>query len=147
MKINLNRIPVFVYGTLRHNVRGRLIADANTIDQYFMYDGTHPIVVNPLHDTGNGLEKYKARVYGQLYYVGIQEFARLDSYEGFPKFYTRKMVPVVARHPDYTEFEKAWMYLAREDGTGAAGTCADRDQVRPNALGYLNWTPPDKIPF
>ena len=139
------RIPVFVYGTLRNKVNGTLIGtDSHTVMPMYMYDGIYPVVT----DFAPGQKSnHRARVLGQHFLVDINEFARMDHYEGFPSFYTRKMVEIVVRYDDGEKsFAKAWMYMGRDDGTGAALDLDARPIVYPNDLGYLDWDN-QRIPF
>lgn len=138
-------IPIFVYGTLRHPSRhpvGNYIAEGHTIYHYYMYDGMFPVVTNVL-----GMVKNKARVKGSVFKIGLDEFKILDNYEGYPKFYTREMVPVKVRYDGGVhEFMKCWMWVAPHDLSGVGGTLPVRSYVKPDDEGFLEWEQ-DGIPF
>lgn len=143
------KIPVFVYGTLKSMSRGRLIGPASTIHKFFMFDGSYPVVWDGTYPS-HTLRPYapfenKARVKGEAYYVSTREFQALDAYEGYPDLYIRDMIEVkVDLGGGESTIIKAWMYLSPKDGTGCYETLNRRKSIEPDELGYLQWPP---IPF
>lgn len=108
--VNNNWHLVFVYGTLMQKAGtirslnkfgsdAEFVSDTMTQSSSFdMLDlGHFPGVIDSL--SGN-------RVAGELWRVTSDVFAQLDIIEGYPDFYTRKMIP--------TEHGIAWMYYLCE---------------------------------
>lgn len=143
MKINLNRIPVFVYGTLRNKVGGDPVGKHTyTVHPFFMFDGMYPVVSD--YSVDKNQDNYRARVRGQLFRISFAELSRLDKYEGYPQLYTRKMVELIAVHDDGEKsFEKGWMYMAPRSDV-IIRSLLNRPIVQPNELGFLEW---DDLPF
>lgn len=105
---------VFVYGTLMQkadSIRSlnkfgpdaEFVSDTMTSsDSFDMLDlGHFPGVIDKM--SGN-------RVAGELWRVTHRVFQELDVIEGYPDFYTRKMIP--------TEHGIAWMYYLPESAHG-----------------------------
>ncbi len=101
---------VFVYGTLmqkagsvrsldKFGASAEYVCDTVTSSRQFdmLNLGHFPGVVDSLSGS---------RVAGELWRVTAQVFKQLDVIEGYPDFYTRKMVP--------TEHGIAWMYYLPE---------------------------------
>ena len=120
---------VFVYGTLKSGgeVRGlHQFGDGATIvgkakTQYPDYEmsdlGAFPGVFL------NG----KFHIEGEVWEVDDETMDQLDAIEGYPDFYTRKMVP--------TEHGIAWMYYLSERLTEDQFTT----KVKTNDQGVLSW--------
>ena len=122
---------VFVYGTLMSKAdsirsldkfgdQAEFVCDTITSSQQFdmLNMGHFPGVIDSA--SGN-------RVAGELWRVTSKVFSELDIIEGYPDFYTRKMVP--------TEHGIAWMYyLPRTDFEHRYAT-----KVKLNDQGVLSW--------
>ena len=120
---------VFVYGTLMQkadSIRSldkfgpdaEFVSDTMTSSQQFdmLNLGHFPGVI----DSASG-----HRVAGELWRVTHRVFRELDIIEGYPDFYTRKMVP--------TEHGIAWMYYLPES-SHHYGT-----PITENTQGVLSW--------
>lgn len=105
MKLNSR---LFVYGTLCHNeVNHHLLEGARycghhvTGPYYKMVNlGTYPGVV----------KRGRTRIQGEVYEVGSQDLAVLDRLEGYPKAYSRELIP--------TPWGRAWIYIYRGSRRG-----------------------------
>ena len=122
---------VFVYGTLMSKAdsirsldkfgdTAEFVCDTITSSQHFdmLNMGHFPGVI----DSASG-----HRVAGELWRVTTKVFRELDIIEGYPDFYTRKMVP--------TEHGIAWMYYLPE--TDYEHRYASK--VKLNEQGVLSW--------
>ena len=120
---------VFVYGTLmqkadtvrsldKFGTEAEFVSNTVTSSKQFdMLDlGHFPGVI----DSASG-----HRVAGELWRVTNRVFRELDLIEGYPDFYTRKMVP--------TEHGIAWMYYLPES-SHQYGT-----PIRENTQGVVSW--------
>lgn len=120
---------VFVYGTLMQKAdsirsldkfgdQAEFVCDTVTSSRQFdmLNLGHFPGVIDSL--SGN-------RVAGELWRVTNRVFRELDIIEGYPDFYTRKMVP--------TEHGIAWMYYLPESSQ-QYGT-----PITENTQGVVSW--------
>ena len=120
---------VFVYGTLMQKAdsirsldkfgdQAEFVCDTVTSSRQFdmLNLGHFPGVIDSL--SGN-------RVAGELWRVTSDVFAQLDIIEGYPDFYTRKMIP--------TEHGIAWMYYLPES-SHQYGT-----PITENTQGVVSW--------
>lgn len=96
---------VFVYGTLRkgfgNNVlldESDFLGDAITVGAYSMYEQGIPYV-SPIGEQ---------RIYGEVYSVGGDTLAQLDSLEGHPDWYNRRQIAVLL---ESGETIQAWLYF------------------------------------
>lgn len=98
---------VFVYGTLRKGWGNhRLLegvekyADAITLKKYAMYASGIPFVTEYEPHT---------HIVGELYKVeDVERFSRLDTLEGHPESYCRKVIEVLTKDSEVVE---AWIYF------------------------------------
>ena len=122
---------VFVYGTLMSKAdsirsldkfgdTAEFVCDTITSSQHFdmLNMGHFPGVI----DSASG-----HRVAGELWRVTTKVFRELDIIEGYPDFYTRKMVP--------TEHGIAWMYYLPETDYELRYAT----KVKLNEDGVLSW--------
>ena len=95
---------VFVYGTLKHghsnsvvmeNSQAEFLGEDETEPKFTMYsNGAFPAVI----------EKGETPIKGEVYRV--KDMSRLDSLEGYPDFYNRKLID--------TKYGPAWIYMMPE---------------------------------
>ena len=122
---------VFVYGTLmqkagsirsldKFGTEAEFVSDTVTSSRQFdmLNLGHFPGVIDSA--SGN-------RVAGELWRVTNRVFSELDLIEGYPDFYTRKMVP--------TEHGIAWMYYLPESLHEDQFT----QKIPSNSKGVLSW--------
>lgn len=103
---------VFVYGTLKS---GQRMADA-LIGEHRFGDFQTPPIFSMRAGSFPMLflnEKKGHSVLGELYTCSPETLARLDQYEGYPSFYTRKKLPV-AGCVTGIQFD-AWIYYIDDD--------------------------------
>ena len=133
---NENWHLVFVYGSLMRKADSIRSLDKFGPDAEFVSDtvtsskqfdmlnlGHFPGVIDSL--SGH-------RVAGELWRVTSDVFKQLDIIEGYPDFYTRKMVP--------TEHGIAWMYYLPESLTEDQFT----QKIPSNKQGVVSWV--DSLP-
>lgn len=102
---------VFVYGTLRKgHCNHHLLRDANcygignTENCYAMYlKNGYPYITS---------SESRYLIAGELYSVDDEIFASLDKFEGHPRFYERRDVPVIVGGVRYV----AWIYFRDPPG-------------------------------
>ena len=101
---------VFVYGTLRSGYSNHFImsptvkiGDGITKNKYALYSTGIPFLVE---------DEQVSRVKGEVYFVDETTFEILDSLEGHPRWYTRKLIPVMVDGKEYT----AWTYFNKPAG-------------------------------
>uniref|UniRef100_A0A913HLX4 Gamma-glutamylcyclotransferase family protein n=1 Tax=Strongyloides stercoralis TaxID=6248 RepID=A0A913HLX4_STRER len=110
-----NNIYVFVYGTLKRNEPNshvmsdpktgyhEFISCAKTIPKYTLVVGSQFNIPFCLEIPNKGNQ-----IVGEVYKIDSSKFEALDELEGYPKFYTRKMIDVICDNGDNL---KAWIYL------------------------------------
>lgn len=101
---------IMVYGTLMstHGAnykmqREELVGPCQTLVPFSMYSGGFPIIFPPVSEP-----RLAAPVLGELYTLSVETLKVLDQYEGYPSFYSRKIVPV--RHSEGSAEGNAWVY-------------------------------------
>ena len=122
---------VFVYGTLMRKANSIRSLDKFGAEAEYVCDSVTSSkqfeMINCGHFPGVLDSASGNRVAGELWRVTADVFQQLDIIEGYPDFYTRKMVP--------TEHGIAWMYYL-------PGTVAEHrygTKVRENSQGVLSW--------
>ena len=109
---NINRVPVFVYGTLMKKgsasryMRGADFLGEAILPGYAMYDlGWYPGVLTSDSST----------VHGEVYLVSSEMLQAMDSYEGEGFLYKRQCVPVngIDGYPE----AQVYVYLRPVDET------------------------------
>jgi gamma-glutamylcyclotransferase (GGCT)/AIG2-like uncharacterized protein YtfP len=114
MKKPIERTPyVFVYGTLMEGFgNNRLLKDSSLIENATTEDG-YVLVANGipylLEDQG------KSYVHGEIYKVNEKTLENLDTLEGHPNWYARKVINVVTEQGDRL---KAWAYFMPKKPNG-----------------------------
>jgi len=114
---------IFVYGTLRKgHYNHHLLKDAycygigSSESWYAMYlKNGYPYV------TGS---ESRYPIVGELYSVDDETLAQLDKFEGHPRYYERREIPVVMGEERYS----AWMYF--RDPPGMLMRCGDYNEER-----------------
>ena len=107
---NINRVPVFVYGTLmKKGSASRYMRDADFLGEtvlpgYAMYDlGWYPGI----------LPAEGSQVHGEVYLVSEEMLKSMDQYEGEGFLYLRKTMPVTGI--DECPEAQAYIYLRPVD--------------------------------
>jgi len=122
---------VFVYGSLMQKADSIRSLDKFGYDAEFVCDtqtsSNQFDMLNLGHFPGVIDSASGHRVAGELWRVTSDVFRQLDIIEGYPDFYTRKMVP--------TEHGIAWMYYLPERLTEDQFT----SKVKTNDQGVLSW--------
>jgi len=122
---------VFVYGSLMQKADSIRSLDKFGYDAEFVCDSVTSSnqfdMLNLGHFPGVIDSASGHRVAGELWRVTSKVFKELDIIEGYPDFYTRKMVP--------TEHGIAWMYYLCERLTEDQFT----SKVKTNDQGVLSW--------
>ena len=84
---------VFVYGTLRSGFSNHFImeptvkiGDGTTKNKYALYEAGIPYLVE---------DEQVSNVKGEVYFVDETTFDILDTLEGHPSWYKRKLIPVI----------------------------------------------------
>ena len=96
---------VFVYGTLRSGFSNHFIMEptvkignGTTKNKYALYEAGIPYLVE---------DEKVSNVKGEVYFVDETTFDILDTLEGHPSWYERKLIPVIVEGKEYT----AWTYF------------------------------------
>ena len=96
---------VFVYGTLRSGFSNHFIMEptvkignGTTKNKYALYEAGIPYLVE---------DEQVSNVKGEVYFVDETTFDILDTLEGHPSWYERKLIPVIVEGKEYT----AWTYF------------------------------------
>ena len=115
--------PVFVYGSLRHEMSNHrflsdsLFSHSTVVHGFDMFSlGAYPFISD-----GNG------SIVVELYYVSEDTFKRLDMLEGYPKYYNRKVV-------EGKDGSKGWIYFI--DGKKAGERVESGDWVEFKKLDF-----------
>lgn len=115
-----NNIYVFVYGTLKKNEPNNhvisdtktgcheFISSAKTIPKYTLVVGTKFNIPFCLEIKNKGNQ-----IVGEVYKIDSKKLEVLDELEGYPKFYTRKLIDVICEDGNIL---KAWIYLLPKYG-------------------------------
>ena len=122
---------VFVYGTLMQKADSIRSLDKFGPEAEFVCDTVTSSkqfdMLNPGHFPGVIDSASGHRVAGELWRVTNRVFQELDIIEGYPDFYTRKMVP--------TEHGIAWMYYLPESLHEDQFT----QKIPSNSQGVVSW--------
>ena len=101
---------VFVYGTLRSGFSNHFlmastvkIGDGETKNKYALYTSGIPFLVE---------DEQVSTIKGEVYFVDDTILRVLDSLEGHPDWYKRKLIPVVVKGKEYI----AWAYFNKPAG-------------------------------
>ena len=101
---------VFVYGTLRSGFNNHfimkptvMIGDGETKNKYALYESGIPYLVE---------DEQVSKIKGEVYFVDQTTFEILDTLEGHPSWYERKLIPVIVNGKEYT----AWTYFNKPNG-------------------------------
>ena len=113
---------IFVYGTLRKgHCNHHLLKDAHCYGvgsseaSYAMYlKNGYPYITS---------SEARYPIVGELYSVDDDTLAQLDKFEGHPRYYERREIPVIMREERYD----AWMYF--RDPPGVLMQCGDYNEV------------------
>lgn len=143
---DLKKYHVFVYGTLlnmhENNARfgrgSKLVGEAETINNYFLFGGGFPLAMMPDHKAVEGMpDTAQGRIRGQMFEITKDVFLGLDAYEGFPEFYERSEIPI--KTADGLEFT-AWMYHGSTHAGSAATSIPSRPAMIPDDQGRVMWS-------
>ncbi len=94
MNLLSEKIPVFVYGTLKKGYENhkylersgvKFIGEAKTVQKYVMYFNKYPYVSK---------DKAISHIHGELYFVDEKVLKDLDKLEGHPDWYRREIVQI-----------------------------------------------------
>lgn len=107
-------LPMFAYGVntnIRHLKKrcpswGSTWCSAQLDDHRMRFEKAYPGAVNSYC---NIREEPGSRVHGVLLWLDEDSFRRIDSYEGFPVHYGRKLVTVLSRKAGE---QQAWAYFS-----------------------------------
>jgi gamma-glutamylcyclotransferase (GGCT)/AIG2-like uncharacterized protein YtfP len=128
----MTKQKVFVYGTLKkgeranHKMGSEFIGPAVSLDKFKVWGMGFPMAA--LSDDGNPLR-------GELYEVSLETLkGPLDSYEGYPTFYTRDLLEFDSEG----ERHLAWMYHIPTEQ--ADGYYKPEGYLQPADDGTLNWS-------
>lgn len=107
---------IFVYGTLKQNFGNHRIIEG----QNFIGKGTTADSAFKMLDLGAfpGVVDGQGIIHGEIYEVDDNGFTRCDHLEGYPNFYTRRQIEVVAE--DGAK-HLCWMYMLNRDNNNLEG--------------------------
>lgn len=141
---------VFTYGTLK-GMKLRFgsgsplqatefVGHALTKDLFNLIDGGFPIALESGDIKSFG--RFDGHIIGEVYAIKRNVMESLDSYEGYPDYYTRREYTVNFLKGGST---KAWIYT----GTGARESVNDpgRNYIMPDADKTLYWRYASEIPL
>jgi len=101
---------VFVYGTLKSGFSNHFImkptvkiGEGETKNKYALYESGIPFLVE---------DEKVSKIKGEVYFVDQATFDILDTLEGHPDWYKRKLIPVMVDNKEYT----AWTYFNKPSG-------------------------------
>lgn len=115
---------VFVYGTLKSGHRANLklkdeafVARGLTSERFVIHGSGFPMAF---------FDPEGHRIFGEVYEVSESTMAELDIYEGYPRFYDRKIIGIDG-------IGEAWMYYIPDQ------SLRQGPKLQPTQNGTLNW--------
>lgn len=134
---------VFVYGTLKRSfcgISGDFVGEGLTLTQHQMGFRGFPRVIDVVEHPEKVKEGYSGHVKGEVFKVSKGVLSDLDSYEGYPTFYTRRVTPILILTEDGEEPTiNCWMYypvdaLSGWDAATMVVPTVDEELVWPDNL-------------
>lgn len=131
-------VRVFVYGTLKGMNRGTFIGHGRTVDQFLLFGGYYPVLL----ESTDPMNPHRGHVLGEVYDVSLAELKQLDSYESYPDLYDRKQRYVqftVKKGESNVVFKKrCWIYH------GNNISLSTHPILPPDANQNLSWSMDDR---
>ena len=119
-------IDVVAYGTLKEGWGNpcrlpdeALIGSGLTAEKFLLATGGFPKIIEMHTAVERGIpqetiDAYAGHLSVSRWRVTEEEFARLDRYEGWPNFYSRKLTPITST--DSPTPTQSWIYIAEGAG-------------------------------